>query len=66
MPSFILLGLGPDPRMYPDPDPNPGPFSGDRPDLPLTYKEMPPPATEPDDSPVLDLLGLLFCLLEAL
>ena len=67
MHSFICLGLGPDPRMYPDR--NPAPFVLDRPaksDLPLTYGEMPPEGTETDEFPIVALLELLFCLLEAL
>jgi len=53
--------------MYPDR--NPAPFVLDRPaksDLPLTYGEMPPEGTETDEFPIVALLELLFCLLEAL
>lgn len=67
MRSFICVGLGPDPRMYPDSDP--APFVLHQPaksDLPLTYQEIPPKGTETDEFPILALLELLFCLLEAL
>lgn len=61
MPGLICLGLGHDPRMYPD-SPQ---FASDSSDLPLTYREQPEhilgmATDEPDGS------ELLFCLLEAL